>query len=299
MKIYDCFQFFDEEMLLDLRLNILDKYVNKFVITEATYTHNGKSKKLVFDINKFSKFKDKIMYIVVDKQPLDLLTIDDKDIDEQDTRGQKLIFNGYKRDNYQREMAQEALNNIEPNDWIIINDIDEIPNLKEVDMRKIKKKILIFKQKISYYKFNLIYSDVTWFGSKACKKKHFISPQWLRNVKHKKYPLWRMDVFFSKRKYNDLFYVDNGGWHFTNVKSAEDIEKKLLNYTHHDEFEKSGLKVKDLQKKIEEKKIIYDHSVDQKEYKWGSDKKLTTISLSQMPDYLKENYKKYVNWLEI
>jgi len=299
MKIYDCFQFFDEEMLLDLRLNILDKYVNKFVITEATYTHNGKSKKLVFDINKFSKFKDKIMYIVVDKQPLDLLTIDDKDIDEQDTRGQKLIFNGYKRDNYQREMAQEALNNIEPNDWIIINDIDEIPNLKEVDMRKIKKKILIFKQKISYYKFNLIYSDVTWFGSKACKKKHFISPQWLRNVKHKKYPLWRMDVFFSKRKYNDLFYIDNGGWHFTNVKSAEDIEKKLLNYTHHDEFEKSGLKVKDLQKKIEEKKIIYDHSVDQKEYKWGSDKKLTTISLSQMPDYLKENYKKYVNWLEI
>ena len=299
MKIYDCFQFFDEEMLLDLRLNILDKYVNKFVITEATYTHNGKSKKLVFDINKFSKFKDKIVYIVVDKQPPDLLTIDDKDIDEQDTRGQKLIFNGYKRDNYQREMAQEALNNIEPNDWIIINDIDEIPNLKEVDMRKIKKKILIFKQKISYYKFNLIYSDVTWFGSKACKKKHFISPQWLRNVKHKKYPLWRMDVFFSKRKYNDLFYVDNGGWHFTNVKSAEDIEKKLLNYTHHDEFEKSGLKVKDLQKKIEEKKIIYDHSVDQKEYKWGSDKKLTTISLSQMPDYLKENYKKYVNWLEI
>ena len=299
MKIYDCFQFFDEEMLLDLRLNILDKYVNKFVITEATYTHNGKSKKLVFDINKFSKFKDKIMYIVVDKQPLDLLTIDDKDIDEQDTRGQKLIFNGYKRDNYQREMAQEALNNIDPNDWIIINDIDEIPNLKEVDMRKIKKKILIFKQKISYYKFNLIYSDVTWFGSKACKKKHFISPQWLRNVKHKKYPLWRMDVFFSKRKYNDLFYIDNGGWHFTNVKSAEDIEKKLLNYTHHDEFEKSGLKVKDLQKKIEEKKIFYDHSVDQKEYKWGSDKKLTTISLSQMPDYLKENYKKYVNWLEI
>jgi len=299
MKIYDCFQFFDEEMLLDLRLNILDKYVNKFVITEATYTHNGKSKKLVFDINKFSKFKDKIVYIVVDKQPPDLLTIDDKDIDEQDTRGQKLIFNGYKRDNYQREMAQEALNNIEPNDWIIINDIDEIPNLKEIDMRKIKKKILIFKQKISYYKFNLIYSDVTWFGSKACKKKHFISPQWLRNVKHKKYPLWRMDVFFSKRKYNDLFYIDNGGWHFTNVKSAEDIEKKLLNYTHHDEFEKSGLKVKDLQKKIEEKKIIYDHSVDQKEYKWGSDKKLTTISLSQMPDYLKENYKKYVNWLEI
>ncbi len=45
MKIYDCFQFFDEEMLLDLRLNIMDKYVDKFVITESTYMHNGKSKK--------------------------------------------------------------------------------------------------------------------------------------------------------------------------------------------------------------------------------------------------------------
>ena len=75
MKIYDCFQFFDEEMLLDLRLNILDKYVDKFVITEATYAHNGKFKKLVFDINKFSKFKDKIIYIVVDKQPSGLLKI--------------------------------------------------------------------------------------------------------------------------------------------------------------------------------------------------------------------------------
>ena len=59
--------FFDEEMLLDLRLNIMDKYVDKFVITEATYMHSGKPKKLIFDINKFSKFKDKIIYIVVDE----------------------------------------------------------------------------------------------------------------------------------------------------------------------------------------------------------------------------------------
>jgi len=109
MKIYDCFQFFDEEMLLDLRLNIMDKYVNKFVITEATYTHNGKFKKLIFDINKFSKFKDKIIYIVVDKQPPDLFKIDESDNNQQNTRGQKLILNGYKRDNYQRQMAQQAL----------------------------------------------------------------------------------------------------------------------------------------------------------------------------------------------
>ena len=75
MKIYDCFQFFDEEMLLDLRLNIMDKYVDKFVITEATYMHSGKPKKLLFNINKFTKFKDKIIYIVVNGQPSDLIKI--------------------------------------------------------------------------------------------------------------------------------------------------------------------------------------------------------------------------------
>ena len=67
--------FFDEEMLLDLRLNIMDKYVDKFVITEATYMHSGVPKKLVFDINKFQKFKDKIIYNVVDKEPVNLETI--------------------------------------------------------------------------------------------------------------------------------------------------------------------------------------------------------------------------------
>ena len=298
MKIYDCFQFYDEEMLLDLRLNILNNYVDKFIITEANYSHNGKAKKLIFDINKFKKFKDKIIYIIVDKQPPDLHIIKDDDNDKEDTRGQKLVLNGYKRDNYQRQMASKALKNIEPDDWIIINDIDEIPNLKSVDFKNTKKKFIIFKQQIFYYKFNLLYPGVSWHGSKACKKRDFLSPQWLRNVKHKKYPLWRLDIFFSKRKYHNIFYVNNGGWHFTNIKSPKDIEKKLLNYTHHYEFEQSGLNITDLEKKILEKKIIYDHGADQKKPKWKSDKTLIKVDLKNMPAYLRENYKKYSNWLE-
>jgi len=291
--------FFDEEMLLDLRLNIMDKYVDKFVITEATYMHNGKSKKLIFDINKFSKFKDKIIYIVVDKQPPDLHKIDDSDNNKEDTRGQKLVLNGYKRDNYQRQMAQIALNKIEPEDWIIINDIDEIPNMESINFKKIRNKLVFFRQQIFYYKFNLLYSSVPWFGSKACRGENFISPQWLRNTNQKKYPLWRADILFSQKKYNDIFFVNNGGWHFTNIKSPEDIEKKLLNYTHHYEFEQSGIKLEDLKKKVSEKKIIYDHSVDQKGYKWGSEKTLKKIQLSELPIYLSENLEKYKNWLEI
>ena len=298
MKIYDCFQFVDEEMLLDLRLNIMDKYVDKFVITEAIYTHNGKPKKLIFDINKFSKFKNKIIYIIVDSQPPDLYKIYDSDNDKKDTRGQKLVLNGYKRDNYQRQMAHQTLDNIESDDWILINDIDEIPNLKNIDFKKINYKLVIFKQQIFYYKFNLHYQSVPWFGTRACKKKNFISPQWLRDIKHKKYPVWRLDAIFSKKKYNNILHINDGGWHFTNIKSAEDIEKKLLNYTHHYEFEQSGLNVQNLKRKIDEKKILYDHNVDQKKYKWGSDKTLSKIQLSKMPDYLRENIEKYKQWLD-
>ena len=298
MKIFDCFQFFDEEMLLDLRLNIMDKYVDKFVITEATYMHNGKPNELCFDIKKYQKFKDKIIYIVVDKQPSGIHEINNSDDDEEDTKGQKLILNGYMRDNYQREMAQEYLKNVNDNDWIIINDIDEIPNLKNIDFRKISNKLVFFKQQIFFYKFNLHDKSSVWFGSRACKKKNFISPQWLRDVKTKKYNILRIDTLLSKKKYIDNKIIDDGGWHFTNIKSPENIQRKLLNYTHHDEFERSGIDLKGLKKKIEEKTAIYDHTVDQRLNKFNKGQLLEKVDLIEMPDYLKDNFKKYFEWLE-
>ena len=296
MSIYDCFMYFDEEMLLDLRLNIMDKYVDNFVITEATYMHNGSEKKLNFDINNFKKFKDKITYIVVDEPPSNLLLLNENDTEE--SKENKLILNGYKRDNFQREKAMSVLADIHENDWIIINDIDEIPNLKNTNLAKINNKFVIFQQQIFYYKFNLLYPNISWYGSRVCKRKNFISPQWLRNVKHRKYPFWRLDTFFSKNKYSDIHIVNDGGWHFTNIKSAEDIEKKLLNYAHHYEFEQSGLNANDIKKKISEKKVIYDHSTDQRGYKWGSEKTLETLNISKMPDYVVDNLKKYSNWLQ-
>ena len=302
MKIFDCFQFFDEEMLLDLRLNIMDKYVNKFVITEATYMHSGKPKKLLFDINKFSKFKDKIIYNVVDKEPINIETIFEEDKDEKDTRGQKLVNNSNKREHYQRDMAQESLKVLaeaKPEDIILINDIDEIPNLDEINFKKINKKLIFFRQKMFFYKFNLQHEEMVWVGSRACKKKDFISPQWMRDTKDKKYPIWRLDIMFSKNKYNSIHYVDNGGWHFSNIKSPEDIEKKISNFLHHQDFEYSGLNLNDIKKMVENKKILYDHSVDRKNYKWTAAKTLKKVDLFQLPDYIRENYKKYYNWLDI
>ena len=163
--------YFDEDLLLDLRLNILNEYVKKFVITEATYTHNGTKKKLNFDVNKFQKFKDKINYIVVDKQPPNILDLVDNE--SKNKRGEKLILNGMARDYFQREQLTKGLEESNENDLIIISDLDEIPNLKNLDLSKINNNILLFEQKMFYYKFNLLYENFTWIGSKATKKRIF------------------------------------------------------------------------------------------------------------------------------
>jgi beta-1,4-mannosyl-glycoprotein beta-1,4-N-acetylglucosaminyltransferase len=290
--------FFDEEMILDLRLNILDKYVDKFVINESTYYHSGKPKKLVFDINNYPKFKDKIIYNVIDKQPPNIETIYKEDEDEQDTKGQKLVNNSSKREHYQREMIGDSLNDADANDIILSNDIDEIPNLEKINFKEIKKKIIIFRQKFFFYKFNLMYNDIYWHGSRACKKKYFKSPQWLRDIKSKKYPLWRLDTIFSKYKDSSIYFVKDGGWHFTNIKSPEDIVKKYSNFLHHQEFEYSGLKLDDIKNMVKNNLVLYDHKIDQKEYKWEGAKKLKKIPISEMPLYLRENYKKYEDWIE-
>tara|TARA_X000001036_G_scaffold376691_1_gene366150 strand:- start:1419 stop:2288 length:870 start_codon:yes stop_codon:yes gene_type:complete len=288
--------YFDEDLLLDLRLNALNKFVKKFVITEATYTHNGNKKELKFDINKFQKFKDKIIYLVVDKQPPNILNLSKEDSSE--TKGEKLILNGMARDYFQRENLSRGLMDAVNEDLIIISDLDEIPNLEKLNFSNIKNNIVIFEQKMFYYKLNLLYEDYTWFGSKAVKKKNFKTPQWIRNIKGRKYPLWRLDTLFSRKKYSNLYFVKNGGWHFTCLRTPEELEKKLLNFAHHYEFEESGLQLKDLKKLIFEKRVMYDHNVDQRGYKWSGKSILKKIDNELLPPYIKSNLEKYNEWLD-
>ena len=173
----------DEDLLLDLRLNVLDKFVKKFVITEASYTHNGNKKELNFDINKFKKFKDKIIYIIVDEQPKNILKFQEND--SKIEIGEKLILNGMARDYFQRENLSKGLTDALADDLIMISDLDEIPNLERLNLNFLSDNIIIFEQKILYYKLNLLYEDFLWQGTKAVKKKNLISPQWLRNIKGK------------------------------------------------------------------------------------------------------------------
>ena len=288
--------YFDEDLLLDLRLNSLNKFVKKFVISEATYTHNGSKKDLKFDINKFQKFKDKIVYLVVDNQPNTILDLIEGESKEK--RGEKLILNGMARDYFQRENLKRGLAGINDEDLVLISDLDEIPNFKELNFTKIKNNILIFEQKMFYYKLNLFYSDYTWLGTKATKYKNFISPQWLRNIKGKNYSKWRIDTWFSKKKYSNLLFIKNGGWHFTCLRTPEELEKKLSNFAHHYEYEESGLKISDLKKLINEKRVMYDHNVDQKGYKWSGKSILRKLDEKLLPDYVSSNISKYSEWLD-
>ena len=296
MDIYDCFMYFDEDLLLDLRMNALNKYVKKFIITEATYTHNGAKKKLNFNIKNFQKFKDKIEYIVVDKSPPNILELIDGE--SENKRGTKLILNGMARDYFQRENLNSGLSNAQNEDLVLISDLDEIPDLSSLDFSKINNNIIIFEQKMFYYKLNLLQENFIWHGSRISKKKHLIDPQWIRNIKSKKYPLWKLNILFSKTKYNNINFIKDGGWHFTNIKSAEEIDNKFKNYLHDLEYEESGLKVDDVRKIISEKKIIYDHSADKRNNKWNSQINLIKEADTHLPDYIVNNKAKFKSWID-
>ncbi len=287
--------FFDEEMLLDFRLNYLNDYVDKFVIVESSFTHSGKTKKLLFDINKFKKFKDKISYIIVDKEPSDISEVLEND--NEQIKNKKYILNAAKRENFQRNCISKGLGDVEPKDIILISDLDEIPNLEENSLKNISNRIILFKQKLFYYKFNLKLESFEWFGTKGCRKENLLSPQWLRNVKDKKYPFWRPDIFFSKTKYKDIHFITNGGWHFSYMKTARDIEKKLKSYLHHREYDLDPIGEEKINKMINNKKPVYDLKTDMKNSKFKGGQELVVSRTDELPNYIKKNLNKYKQWL--
>ncbi len=296
MKVFDCFTYFDEDLILETRLNILNDYVDYFIIVESTYNHNGESRDLKFDINKYAKFKNKIKYIVWDKIPVDIETIEEKDSDID--KEHKFIYNAVKRDNGQRNYVMKGLDNAEDNDLILLSDLDEIPSLNRIDLKNIKSKIIIFDQIMCYYKFNLAIPNYKWFGTRACLRKNLKSPQWLRNVKARKYPFFRLDILFNEKKYNNIKIIENGGWHFTNIKTPEEIHYKYKSYCHHREYELSGLNVNKIKEIIKSKYTIYDLKADQRKNKIGKGMKLINLHDHELPKYIEKNKNKLIEWFD-
>ncbi len=296
MKIFDCFMYFNEDVLLDLRLNMLDKYVDYFVIVESSFTHKGDKRKLQFDNKKFKKFKNKIIYLVYDKRPNNIKEIFNDE--HEDDKSRKYIFNSILRENGQRNFILNGLKDADEEDLILISDVDEIPNLEKLEIGNINQKIIMFKQEMFYYKFNLKLPNFNWTGTKACKKKYLKSPQWLRNIKDRKYSLYRFDVLFSETKFINLKIIENGGWHFTNLKSAEEIEHKLKSYLHHREFDVNPISINEINNIIKNKIAIYDLTLDKKTQKIGHGKKLEKYPLDRLPKFLQDNLHNYQEWID-
>jgi beta-1,4-mannosyl-glycoprotein beta-1,4-N-acetylglucosaminyltransferase len=288
--------YFDEEIVLDVRLNTLDQFVDYFVIVESKFTHKGDKRDLKFNPDKFEKFKDKIIYLVYNHQPSEIEKINNEDSPDEIAR--KSLWNAIYRENGQRNYIEKGLKEANENDIILISDVDEIPNLKNIEFKNISKKIILFKQNMFYYKFNLHLPNLIWTGTKGCRKKDLINPQWLRNIKDRKYSFFRLDTFFSKNKYRSVRRIIDGGWHFTNIKNAEAIEHKLKSYLHHGEFDLNPLSITQINEIIKKKHAIYDLSVDKTKSKIGSGNKLEKFELDRLPKYIQENKNNFKEWID-
>ena len=270
MKLIDCFMYFDEDLVLDLRLNILHEHVEKFIIAEATRDHSGKEKKLNFDFKNFSKFKDKINYLIIDDLPINV-------------KSKKKNWDAnHWRDQYQRDSLARGFKKCDENDLIMISDIDEIPDPNKLSEFKIQNKYACFMQKNFQSKLNLLnITDKYWMGTKICQKKHLKSPQWLRDIKTKKRSFWK----FYKPKEPQLIF--DGGWHFSFLKKPKDIAKKIKAYSHQ-EFNKNNFtNIKNIEKKIIEKSDIF-----------GRNYKYEKIEIDEsFPKYVLDNKEKLREWI--
>jgi len=292
MKIYDCFIFFDEELLLDIRFNCLNKLVDKFVIVESKYSHRGEKRDPVFNINKYKRFKEKIIYILLDDLPSNIHKIKEND----DKINEKIIINGNIREFYQRNAISRGIKDAKNDDLIIISDVDEIPLLEKIDLDNIKNNPVFFNQIFCCYKFNL-FSKIKWYGSRMIKKKYLLSPQWLRDIKDRNYPKWRLDTLLSKTKYNNIKFINDGGWHFSYLKKPDGVEKKLKSIRHHIEYDQNPVGVKKIAEMIKEKRLIYNYTADQRtENKFENNEILSVLDLKLLPEYIQKNKNNLKEW---
>ncbi|MDC0473212.1 hypothetical protein OAN27_04525, partial [Pelagibacteraceae bacterium] len=222
--------------------------------------------------------------------------VDILDNERGDKTNSKYIQNAIKRENFQRNCLIKGLSEAEKNDFILISDLDEIPNLKKIDLSKIKNKLVFFKQKNFYYKFNLYIDNLEWYGSKGCKFKNLESPQWLRNIKGKKYSFLRLDTLFSKNKYQNIKLIEDGGWHFSYLKDAKGIEEKLKSYLHHREYDMEPLGIDRINQMIKSNMPVYNLKTDKLKSKFTFSDQLKTAKNEELPDYVQKNIEKYNQW---
>ncbi len=231
--IYDCFTFFNELDLLEIRLNILNDTVDKFVLVEATRTHQGKTKPLYFSENRdrFRSFQHKIIHIVVDDYPTFF--------------SKWRMPSAWDIEKHQRNAIAKGLIDCKSEDVIIVSDLDEIPDPKQVTIFKDIPGLKVFQQRDFYYYLNCVgldNSEEWWYGSVMAHFNDFKNPQELRSVS-KKMHAGKMRILKDRRYrfFKSIFHsiyrknitmIDRGGWHFGYLGGVNKIIEKLEAFAH-------------------------------------------------------------------
>lgn len=266
MKIFDCVTFFEENRLMQLRFNILNKYVDHFVVCEGKFDHQGKKKKINFNKNKYPKFKKKITHILVGKFPKNL--------------------NPWERQAFQREKILAGLTKANENDLILFSDPDEIPNISELNKINFKKKYIIFLQDLFYYKLNIkeIKLGNNWEGTRGCLRRNLKSIDYMRQKvlkKNLKYGFWRID------KERNFQLIKNGGWHFSYLLTPKEIQRKIMTFAHTELNKSKFTSLKNIKYCIKNLKDLFHRNAKYKKIKINK----------SFPEYILKNQKKLKNWI--
>ena len=222
-KVIDCFAFFNEVEILEIRLNELSEVVDQFILVEGTRTFQKKEKPLYFEKNKdlFKPFLDRITHVVVDSWPGFFHKF--------------RVPNFFDYENYQREFALKGLQGLPKDTNIIFSDVDEIPKASEVARYKDSDEIKIFEQRFYNYWLNnlCIFYDTQGKDLPAQKNKNGLG-LWRGSVM---VPIWRIQTIKKTRLFRDLQsgpinLIEEGGWHFSYIGDVARVKKKLEAYSH-------------------------------------------------------------------
>lgn len=265
-QIFDCITFFRENFITNVRFEILNKYVDYFVICESKFDHNGKKKKLNFKLKNLS-FKNKIIYIVLD-HPFP-----------------KHLKDGWQRQAYQRDYMLSKILNAKNEDYIMFSDPDEIPNPKKLKDFKLEKKYAIFLQKHYVYKFNIFNEyDTPWEGTRVCKFCNLKSINYMRQkVLFKNLRKW-----WRPDKERNIQIINNGGWHFKDTFTPKELSIKLKTFAHKEFSVSNFSNLRTIRNKIREKRDLYNKN--QLFYKVELNK--------NFPKYILDNQKKFKSFID-
>jgi len=213
-KIYDCFPFFNELDLLELRLTECYDHVDHFVIAEANISHSGNPKEYIFENNKerFEPWLDKIIHIKVDDVP-----------------GTQ---NPWVRENFQRDALIRGLNDVNDNDVVIVSDCDEIlrPRTLDIIRNDLQHNIWRCYHPLFYFKINHLKTRPSSYWAHpvaVVKRGGFPGCQYLRNMHST--PLWQLPYDYDD---GNFCSIQHAGWHFTYFGDSKHSATKLLNFAH-------------------------------------------------------------------